>query len=31
MRFEYVVYGDKPKDGRSLYISMHGGGMRQRV
>ena len=26
MRFEYVVYGDKPKDGRSLYISMHGGG-----
>ena len=26
MRFEYYVYGDKPKDGRSLYISMHGGG-----
>ena len=26
MRFEYVVYGDKPKGGRSLYVSMHGGG-----
>ena len=26
MRFDFVVYGDKPKNGRSLYISMHGGG-----
>ena len=26
MPFEYFVYGDKPKDGRSLFISMHGGG-----
>ncbi len=26
MRFMYRVYGDKPADGRSLYISMHGGG-----
>ena len=26
MRFEYSVYGDKPKGGRSLYVSMHGGG-----
>ena len=25
MRFQYFVYGDKPKDGRSLYIPMHGG------
>ena len=26
MRFKYRVYGEKPADGRSLYISMHGGG-----
>ena len=26
MPFEYFVYGNKPKDGRSLFISMHGGG-----
>ncbi|MEY3025261.1 MAG: hypothetical protein RLZZ238_158 [Planctomycetota bacterium] len=26
MPFWYTVYGDKPKSGRSLYISMHGGG-----
>ncbi len=26
MRFDYKVFGDKPKEGRSLYISMHGGG-----
>ncbi|MDR1170639.1 MAG: alpha/beta hydrolase, partial [Prevotellaceae bacterium] len=26
MKFDYRVYGDKPADGRSLYISMHGGG-----
>lgn len=26
MRFMYRVYGEKPADGRSLYISMHGGG-----
>ncbi|MFM7051566.1 MAG: transglutaminase domain-containing protein [Planctomycetota bacterium] len=26
MPFWYAVYGDKPKGGRSLYISMHGGG-----
>jgi len=26
MPFWYAVYGDKPKTGRSLYISMHGGG-----
>lgn len=26
MRFSYFVYGDKPEGGRSLYISMHGGG-----
>ena len=26
MPFEYFVYGDKPKGGRSLFISMHGGG-----
>ena len=26
MPFWYAVYGDKPKDGRSLFISMHGGG-----
>ena len=26
MKFDYLVYGEKPKSGRSLYISMHGGG-----
>lgn len=26
MRFKFRVYGEKPADGRSLYISMHGGG-----
>lgn len=26
MKFEFKVFGDKPKDGRSLFISMHGGG-----
>lgn len=26
MRFMYRIYGEKPADGRSLYISMHGGG-----
>ncbi len=26
MRFDYHVFGVKPADGRSLYISMHGGG-----
>lgn len=26
MRFEYRILGEKPSDGRSLYISMHGGG-----
>lgn len=26
MPFVYKVFGEKPKDGRSLYISMHGGG-----
>ncbi len=26
MPFWYAVYGDKPKGGRSLWISMHGGG-----
>lgn len=26
MPFWYAVYGDKPKTGRSLWISMHGGG-----
>jgi pimeloyl-ACP methyl ester carboxylesterase len=26
MRFDYRVFGEKPVDGRSLYISMHGGG-----
>lgn len=26
MPFWYAVYGDKPAEGRSLYISMHGGG-----
>lgn len=26
MRFKAITYGEKPSDGRSLYISMHGGG-----
>ena len=26
MRFEFFVYGEQPKAGRSLFISMHGGG-----
>jgi len=26
MPFHYTVYGKKPKNGRSLYISLHGGG-----
>ncbi len=26
MKFIYKVFGDKPAEGRSLYISMHGGG-----
>lgn len=26
MRFLFKVYGEKPADGRSLYISLHGGG-----
>ena len=26
MPFFYEIYGDKPEDGRSLFISMHGGG-----
>ena len=26
MRFDYKVFGDKPDSGRSLFISMHGGG-----
>jgi poly(3-hydroxybutyrate) depolymerase len=26
MPFDYKVFGDKPPSGRSLYISMHGGG-----
>lgn len=26
MPFMYKVFGEKPSDGRSLYISMHGGG-----
>lgn len=26
MKFEYRVIGNKPADGRSLYISLHGGG-----
>lgn len=26
MPFDYKVFGDKPTTGRSLYISMHGGG-----
>lgn len=26
MKFYYKVFGDKPEDGRAMYISMHGGG-----
>ena len=26
MRLHWTVYGDEPADGRSLYISLHGGG-----
>lgn len=26
LRFDYKVFGEEPRDGRSLYISMHGGG-----
>ncbi|MEM7393025.1 MAG: polyhydroxyalkanoate depolymerase, partial [Verrucomicrobiota bacterium] len=26
MRFFYSVHGERPREGRSLYISMHGGG-----
>lgn len=26
MKFDYRIFGAKPADGRSLYISMHGGG-----
>lgn len=26
LKFEYKLFGEKPSDGRSLYISMHGGG-----
>jgi hypothetical protein len=26
MKFEYRIFGEKPKDGRSLFISLHGGG-----
>lgn len=26
LRFDYKVFGEKPESGRSLYISMHGGG-----
>lgn len=26
MPFDFKTFGDKPKDGRSLWISMHGGG-----
>ncbi len=26
MKFEYRIIGNKPADGRSLYISLHGGG-----
>lgn len=26
LKFETAIYGEKPKNGRSLYISMHGGG-----
>tara|TARA_Y100000766_G_scaffold110180_1_gene94299 strand:+ start:8502 stop:9725 length:1224 start_codon:yes stop_codon:yes gene_type:complete len=26
MKFDYLVFGEMPEEGRSLYISMHGGG-----
>lgn len=26
MKFSYQIFGNKPSDGRSMYISMHGGG-----
>ena len=26
LRFDFKVFGEKPADGRSLYISLHGGG-----
>jgi hypothetical protein len=26
LKFEYRIFGEKPADGRSLFISMHGGG-----
>jgi hypothetical protein len=26
LKFEYKIFGNKPADGRSLFISMHGGG-----
>jgi hypothetical protein len=26
MKFEYKIFGEKPKEGRSLFLSMHGGG-----
>src|SRR5688572_25443880 len=26
MPFAYTVFGERPKNGRSLFISMHGGG-----
>ncbi len=26
MKFDYRLFGEKPKDGRSLFISLHGGG-----
>src|SRR5687768_9793951 len=26
LKFWYKIFGEKPLDGRSLYISMHGGG-----
>jgi len=26
MKFDFKVFGEKPKNGRSLFISMHGGG-----
>ena len=26
MRFDYRIHGDKPEAGRSMYISLHGGG-----
>jgi hypothetical protein len=26
LRFDYAIFGDKPEDGRSLFLSLHGGG-----